>query len=270
MVFQNYNNSKLNVSRLAIGTASFGSKVGKKKAFQVLSQLEENKVNYIDTASSYGLGMSEKIIGEFIQNKRDQYFLSTKVGIKATPMPTYKRLLMPIVRKIYHIPLLKSLIKKQSSGSYDKSILSLTDIDESVKQSFKNLKTDYIDQLLLHNNFNAYLEDPSVFDYLQGLKSKSLVGSIGVTTDIVNEDIIKNIHKNKDKIDTLQMPFKHHALVNFANKPVNYFSIFSANGHTQNEIEAFKQSKGSDWKGHFIVAMSSKAHIKQNIQDFSF
>jgi aryl-alcohol dehydrogenase-like predicted oxidoreductase len=270
MVYQNYNNSKLDVSRLAVGTASFGSKVGKNKAFQILNQLEESKINYIDTASSYGLGMSEKIVGEFTQHRRDQYFLSTKVGIKATQMPTYKRLLIPIVRKIYHIPGFKSLIKKQSSGSYDKSILPLNEIDESVKQSFKNLRTDYIDQLLLHNNFNAYLEDPSVYDYLQGLKSRFLVGSIGVTTDIVDEEIIKNIHKNSPKIDTLQMPFKHHALVNFPNKPVNYFSVFSANTHAQNDIEAFRKSKGSEWKGHFIVAMSSQAHIKQNIQDFSF
>jgi aryl-alcohol dehydrogenase-like predicted oxidoreductase len=270
MVFQNYNNSKLNVSRLAVGTASFGSKVGKNKAFQILNQLEESKVNYIDTASSYGLGMSEKIIGEFIQHRRGQYFLSTKVGIKAAQVPTYKKLLMPIVRKIYHLPFVNSMIKKQSSGSYDKSILALNEIDESVKQSFKNLRTDYIDQLLLHNNFNAYLEDPSVFDYLQGLKSRFLVGSIGVTTDVIDEEIIKNIHKNSDKIDTLQMPFKHHALVNFANKPVNYFSIFSANTNAHNELEAFKKSRGSDWKGHFIVAMSSSTHINQNIQDFSF
>jgi aryl-alcohol dehydrogenase-like predicted oxidoreductase len=270
MVYQNYNNSQLNVSRLAIGTASFGSKVGRKKAFKILSQLEENKINYIDTASSYGLGMSEKIIGEFVKNKRDQYFLSTKVGIKATPMPTYKKLLIPIVRKIYHIPFLNSLIKKQSSGAYDKSMLSLNEIDESVKQSFKNLKTDHIDQLLLHNNFNAYLEDPSVFDYLQALKSQLLVGSIGVTTDIVDEEIIKNIHKNRDKIDTLQMPFKHHALVDFGNKRVNYFSIFNSNGNAHNDIESFKKSKSLAWKGHLIVAMSSKEHINKNIQNFSF
>jgi aryl-alcohol dehydrogenase-like predicted oxidoreductase len=270
MVFIHYKNSPINVSRLAIGTASFGSKMSKKQAFKTLDVLSENGVNYLDTASSYGLGMSEKIIGDYVKNHRNQWFLSTKVGIKATEMPMYKRLLIPIVRKIYHIPFLNARIKKQSSATYDKSILSLTEIDASVRQSFKNLRTDYLNQLLLHNNFDTYLSDPSVSDYLNGLKTKFLVHQIGITTDVVDADILKKLDTHIAKIDTLQIPFKDRAMVNYADKYINYFSIFNANPNAQKSLAEFQKNKAATWKGHLIVAMSSKAHIEQNSKNLSF
>lgn len=37
-------------------------------------------INWIDTAAVYGLGRSEKVVGQAIQNKRDNVFIATKCG----------------------------------------------------------------------------------------------------------------------------------------------------------------------------------------------
>ena len=38
-------------------------------------------VNFIDTAPAYGLGLSERIVGEAIRGHRDKVILATKCGL---------------------------------------------------------------------------------------------------------------------------------------------------------------------------------------------
>jgi methylglyoxal reductase len=38
-------------------------------------------VNFIDTAPAYGLGLSERVVGEAIRGRRDKVILATKCGL---------------------------------------------------------------------------------------------------------------------------------------------------------------------------------------------
>ena len=80
----------LNVSEICLGTMTFGSPVGKKKACHLIEKAIDMGVNFIDTANMYegytrvqgsAGGVAEKIIGEALKGKRDQVVLSTKIGM---------------------------------------------------------------------------------------------------------------------------------------------------------------------------------------------
>jgi aryl-alcohol dehydrogenase-like predicted oxidoreductase len=79
--------------------------------------------NFIDTASNYTNGSSERLVGEFIKSERDRYVVATKYTLR---LPTGDA----------HDPNL--------GGNSRKSML------RSVENSLKRLDTDYIDVLYLH------------------------------------------------------------------------------------------------------------------------
>jgi aryl-alcohol dehydrogenase-like predicted oxidoreductase len=258
----------IKASKLGVGTSSYGSKTSKRQALKILKKLEEHNINYIDTAISYGLGYSESIVGDFIHKSRERYFISTKVGIQAQSISTLKKLALPLVRTIYSFPFLNKAIKKQSAAVYDDhKILSVQEVYGSIQQSLKNLRTDYIDQLLIHNNCAIYLNNPAVLDLLNQYKEKGIIRHIGITTDTLDTPTLSQIHKNKDLIKTIQIPF---TLMEDFTPPsvfVNYFSIFTEKNQTSERD--FKQFSKEHTQGHFIVLMNSEKHLEKNLDLFA-
>ena len=270
----------LKASKLAIGTSAYGSKISKRHAHKMLHMLTEQGVNYIDTASSYGLGMAEEIVGDFTKKSRDKVFISTKVGIKSQPLPLYKKLLLPIVRQTYNLSFLKKKVQNQSASIYQHAILTVAEIDSSIAQSLKNLKTDYLDQLLIHNNFQTYLADTEVVDLLNNYKQKGIIRHIGITAetpmdmegrhpDIIGTEGVALLEKNKDLVNTLQLPFSQYPFASQNGFYTNYFSIFNANnGGNEAQINLREKCK-SHQKGHFIVLMSSENNVLKNCELFA-
>lgn len=76
--------TELKVSQATIGTWAIGGAgwgdVNKKESMEAIETMIERGVNLIDTAPFYGLGESEKIVGEVIRDKRDDIVLLTKAG----------------------------------------------------------------------------------------------------------------------------------------------------------------------------------------------
>ncbi|MEM1389102.1 MAG: aldo/keto reductase [Pseudomonadota bacterium] len=72
------------LTELGFGTAPIGNLyrgVSDSDARAILDLAWESGVRYFDTAPLYGLGLSERRLGEFLRDKpRDAYTLSTKVG----------------------------------------------------------------------------------------------------------------------------------------------------------------------------------------------
>ena len=145
------------ISAVGLGTADFGGKIGKERAFDVLDAYADAGGNLIDTARVYGDfstprdGESEKIIGRWMEERknRDRLFLSTKGG--------HPRL-----------------------ASMGISRLSREEIADDLKRSLEDLRCSKIDCYFLHRDDEA-LEAGRLVDILEGFLSDGLIASYGVS-----------------------------------------------------------------------------------------
>jgi len=83
MELRNLGNSGLRVSRIGLGTMTWGRDTDEHEAADQLKTFLERGGNFIDTAAVYGDGDSERVIGGFIGTlvKRDDLVIATKAGI---------------------------------------------------------------------------------------------------------------------------------------------------------------------------------------------
>ena len=84
---------RLTVPSLGYGAANVGNlfrPLSDEDAWAVLDAAWESGIRFYDTAPHYGLGLSERRLGAFLQTKpRDEYVLSTKVGRLLRPNPDH-------------------------------------------------------------------------------------------------------------------------------------------------------------------------------------
>lgn len=116
----------LQVSRLCLGTMTFGYQCDEPTSVAILNRALEGGITFIDTADVYPLGGSletvgrtEEIIGRWMKGRRDQVILATK-AFGAMGRERWKR------------------------GNSRKHIL------DAVDESLRRLQTDYIDLYQLH------------------------------------------------------------------------------------------------------------------------
>jgi len=79
-------NSDLHVSRLCFGGCPMGGHgwgaVSKKDLIDAVHEAIESDINFFDTADVYGLGESEKVLGEALGEKREKVIIASKFGVK--------------------------------------------------------------------------------------------------------------------------------------------------------------------------------------------
>jgi aryl-alcohol dehydrogenase-like predicted oxidoreductase len=87
MNFTKFGSTGLTVSRMCIGTGTFGKQTDEKESHRILDKAAETGINFIDTADMYpagadasGVGASEVITGSWLKDKRDRFILATKAG----------------------------------------------------------------------------------------------------------------------------------------------------------------------------------------------
>lgn len=130
MDYQLLGRSGLRVSELCLGTMTFGEDWGwgaaKDEARKIYDSYREAGGNFIDTANIYTNGSSEKIVGEFIADHREEVVLATKYTNAAagfTGQPGRDA---------------------NAGGNQRKNMV------QAVEASLKRLGTDYIDLYWLH------------------------------------------------------------------------------------------------------------------------
>jgi len=117
----------LRVSRLCLGTMTFGGQCDEARSHAILDAAADRGINFIDTADVYPLGGgwsaaggTEQIIGTWLQGKRHQFIVATKCVGQVGPQPW-------------------------DQGMSRKHIL------DAVEASLRRLGTDYIDLYQLHS-----------------------------------------------------------------------------------------------------------------------
>ncbi len=107
------------VSRLALGTMTFGGDADREASLAIYRRAREAGINHVDTADVYNGGRTEEIVGELIRSERDQIVLATKA----------------------YFPLGKGPNDRGSSRYH---------LVRSVEASLRRLGTDRIDLFYLH------------------------------------------------------------------------------------------------------------------------
>ncbi len=115
----NLRGTGLTVSRVCLGTMTFGGQLNEQESIKVIKHALDSGINFFDTADIYTGGQSEIITGKGLKGCRENVVLASKVGGRSGQGPN-------------------------GSGLSRKHIIS------SVEQSLKRLDTDYIDIYYMH------------------------------------------------------------------------------------------------------------------------
>ncbi|TDH26604.1 aldo/keto reductase [Segetibacter sp. 3557_3] len=72
------------IAEIGLGTWQLGSAdwgvVNHEEAYAILKSYTDAGGNFIDTADVYGMGISEKVIGEFLKQNKTEVFVASKLG----------------------------------------------------------------------------------------------------------------------------------------------------------------------------------------------
>ena len=80
--------SRFPLSKIGLGTATFGREIDRDAAFTLMDHAVANGVNHIDTAAKYSAGESERIVGQWLAARRPapgSILVATKAWFPYTP-----------------------------------------------------------------------------------------------------------------------------------------------------------------------------------------
>jgi len=116
--------SGLRVSELCLGAMTFGNDWGwgaaKEECQKMFNAFVNQGGNFIDTANHYTQGSSEKIVGELVAGKRDEFVIATKYTLSGRPNDP------------------------NGGGNHRKCMVT------SLDASLKRMNTDYVDLYWVH------------------------------------------------------------------------------------------------------------------------
>jgi 1-deoxyxylulose-5-phosphate synthase len=94
MQYVRFGRTGLQVSRLCLGTMTFGLQCDEHTAHAILDAAVDQGITFLDTADVYPLGgtretkgRTEEIVGRWLRGKRDRFVLATKCGGQMGPAP---------------------------------------------------------------------------------------------------------------------------------------------------------------------------------------
>ena len=156
---------------LAFGCAFIGGRVGGREATRALGEAWDAGVNFFDTARSYGIGESERILGGFLRGRRERAILCSKAGIYSRSPGALKRVMKNMARPfLRQAPSLRRRVGSAvMQAATSRTIFSVADLRTSLEESLRELGTDYLDVFLLHAAPAEVVAQDDVFEFLQAV-----------------------------------------------------------------------------------------------------
>lgn len=241
----------LELSLLGLGTVKFGRNTNVKypegfeipsldKIIELLELAKSLGINTLDTAPAYG--DSEQKLGQIFQDntnniKRSDWVLITKAG------------------ELYN----------NNESSYD---FSANHINNSINNSLKNLKTDYIDILLIHSNGNDELiaNNQDLWKVLEFRKQQGDIKAYGVSSKTVTGGLkcleksdLAMVTYREDYLD--EKPLLDYALSH--NKGIILKKVLSS-GHLP-AMQALQFACQAPAVSSMILGTINPDHLKDNI-----
>ncbi len=172
---RNFGKEAIPVSEIGLGCWQLGGtewgSLSDKEAAAILDTSYENGVTFYDTADVYGMGRSEKLIGEFLKRHEDSVFVATKVGRTPDLYP----------------------------NGYSRE-----SVTKHIEESLDRLGVDCLDLVQTHCVPGELLRSEEIFSWLADLRQAGKIKRFGASVETM-ADALLCLHN--DDIYSLQIIF---------------------------------------------------------------
>jgi len=266
----------MTVPELGFGSAPVLGRVGRKQSLTAIAHAYQRGVRHFDTARSYGWGEAEGLLGRALAgHPRGSYRLVSKCGIVPPRRSTGLSLAKGAARRLLQVlPGARAFVRGvaskhfQPTGTYDVPALRA-----SVETSLRELRTDYVDVLLLHNFQAGKPGLPEVVELLRGLQQAGRVRRYGFSVE--GELLAGLAHLSAvGALDgavvqapvsdaLLQLPAEYRGVPFIAHSP---FRFLAAQREPLSLEALFAQLSEACRCEALVCSMFSVEHIERNVQ----
>ncbi len=149
----------LKISEISLGTWQLGGRWGDSfdhhSATKIVNEAINQGINFIDTADVYNDGLSEKVIGEVLKERKEEVYVATKCGRRLQP---------------------------HTNETYQPTVLR-----DFVEASLKNLQVEALGLIQLHCPPTEVYYRPEIFELFERLREEGKIRHFGVSVEKVEE-----------------------------------------------------------------------------------
>ncbi len=183
MKYRRLGRTNVQISEIGFGAWGIGGTMWKgardDESLRTLHRAADLGVNFIDTASVYGDGHSEELVGRFLRERNGEVFVATKIPPK-------------------------NMIWPAKPGSQLSESFPHGHIIKSTEQSLKRLGTDTIDLQQLHVWQDDWIDVAEWYEAISTLKAEGKIRYVGISiNDHQPDNALRTVRSGK--IDTVQV-----------------------------------------------------------------
>jgi aryl-alcohol dehydrogenase-like predicted oxidoreductase len=177
-------NTGLRAPRVGFGCSALLGRSGRTESMRALAAAWDEGIRFFDTARAYGYGESETLLGEFLQGRRGQAIISTKFGILPARQSNWKHVVRAAARKILAVaPSAHSMLHKGAASQFSSNQFTIPVLQQSIEQSLRKLRTDFVDILFLHAAPASVLDQDVLLEAMGRLVETGKVRIAGLSAE---------------------------------------------------------------------------------------
>lgn len=162
---------------LGFGCGSVLGRVSRIDSLRAMNIAWDQGITLFDTARSDGFGEAEGVLGEFLHGKRAQATVATKFGINPQKLSA-------VERAARRVPRFRKLFAQSGISEVTPAEFTVEGLRASLERSLRQLQTDYVDVLFLHEATSDSLRQEDLMEALDRLVQAGKVRRVGLYADL--------------------------------------------------------------------------------------
>jgi len=239
-------------------------------------------ITHFDLARSYGYGQAEKFVGNFLKGRRAEVTIATKFGIEATPMAALLSPVKPLLR--FFRPSgnkpsgdtqprvsggagskIANLLHKRRAITSDRLRLSL-------ETSLRQLKTDYVDILLIHEPVGSITAIDDLIATANAMKAAGKLKAFGIAF-MQNQETLHKTYLDRFELQQFDnSPGTEHYQKTVRERALAaniFFSPFRGAKEKSEPVQILQQLHADFPNSVTLCSMFNPKHIRQNAAAFA-
>lgn len=266
-------NPGIRCSALGFGCAPILGSVDGETARKALAAALDAGVTHFDLARSYGYGQAERFVGRFLGDRRGEVTITTKFGIRATPIARVVSPLKPVVRRLRQFVKRTKAVGAGGGGSaptnvrlgrllHERVPITPNAMRASLGVSLREMGTDYVDMLMIHEPLNLLVGIDDLLAEAEKLRDKGMIRAFGIAY-MREQRSMHESYLDKFRVQQFDSP---GAILDCEADPSFLFSPFRGKSANESEGEILKRLNERFPASVILCSMFSLAHIRQNAE----